>query len=374
VLKNYSRLQNFFKNFAYSLIFGKSIVQKTFIVIAIILLVSIIVGAVILIAMGGTGKGAERSKKIKAGETVLISKDAGENWERAAILKTFDVREIFLSQKNPGRVFILTKENGIWFKERDSEEWKEMPSLKIKKRSPLYFMAEDRDNLYVSFYSDRRGRIVRYNLESGGEEEIYHTPLEGYGVYGIWPSDDGRVLRLISSDGGFYESVNHGYTWQVVYRFNEGLLGMTLAQAKYILWVITSRGRILKTVNGGRSWDDISLGLKQFDKADKIENLVFDAPSQFLYLASGYGILKSFSGTAQWEALPLLLPPESLPIRDVRLDQTNSNIIYAGSKNQFYKSEDSAKSWRIITLPTKRQISRIAVDLIDNKVIYIGLE
>lgn len=352
--------------------------QKTLIVIAIVLLVSVIVGALVVIVSGAGDKrqisdAAKTGKKIKAGETVLISADAGENWERAGILKTYQVKEIFLSERNPGRVFILTEKNGIWFKERDGNEWKELASLKIKKGSALYFLTEDKDNLYISFYSDRRGRVVRYNLKTGREEEIYHTPLEGYSVFGIWPSSDGRVLRLISSDGGFYESQNSGYAWRVVQRFREGLLGMELNKDN-VLWLINSQGKILKTVNALRTWKDVSQGLNNFDKADKIKDLFFDEQSRYLYLASGYGLLKSLGGGNNWEVLPLLLPPESLPIKAVAIDPLNPKVIYSGSKNQFYKSEDDGKTWRIITLPTNRQISRIAVDLIDNKVIYVGLE
>ena len=348
--------------------------NKTLIAIVIILLVSVIIGAVIIIvSSGGGGGGAKISGK--AGETVLISKDAGETWERAGISKTFNTGEIFLSRNYPGRVFVLTAKNGVWVKERDSEEWKELASLKIIKGSLLYFLTEDKeDNLYASFYSDRRGRVVKYNFQSGAEEEIYHTPLEGYGVFGIWVSSNGKVLRLNASDGGFYESQNSGYAWRVLRRFKEGLLGMTVDSQRNILWLTNSKGRILKTADGGRSWEDISAGLEKFDKADNVENLVFDERSRFLYLASGHGLLRSFNGDGGWEVLPLLLPPEALPIKAAAVDPTDQNVIYAGSKNQFYKSEDNGNSWRIITLPTNRQISRIAVDLIDSEKIYVGLE
>lgn len=353
--------------------------QKTLIAIAVIFLISVIAGAVLIIVAGGGGLGRQTGSEIsksaskKTSETILISYDRGENWEKAGIPRVFGVKEIFLSKSRPGTIFVLTAKNGIWVKARDKNEWKELPSLKIKKNSLLYFLAEDKkNNLYVSFYSDRRGRVVKYNLENGKEEEIYHTPLEGYGVFGILVSGDGKIIRLISSDGGFYESRNGGYAWRVVKRFKEGLLGMVFDSFANNLWLVNSKGKILRTGAAGENWEVIK-ELEKFDKADEVENLFFDANSGFLYLASGHGLLRALYGK-NWEVLPLLVPVEALPIKAVVVDPTDSSVIYSGSKNQFYKSEDSGRTWRTRTLPTTRQISRVAVDLIDRNTIYVGLE
>lgn len=348
--------------------------RHTFIAIIIVVLVSVILGAVfIIMKMNGGFKITPRASD-KRGETILISKDGGENWEKAKIPKTLSVKEIFLSKKKPGFVYILTVRNGVWVKEDSGDNFKELPSLLIKKSSLLYAISEDaRRNMYVSIYHDRRGRVVKYNLDDKKEEEIFRTPLEGYGVFGVWPSHDGKVIRLIASDGGFYESDDYGYSWSAVKRFKEGLVQMALDNVDEIMWLVNSKGRVLKTSNKGASFIDLSEELKKFDKADEVENIVFDEKTGNLYLATGYGLLRAPYGKG-WKPVELLLPPEALPITAVAASQKNSNIIYAGSKNQFYKTDDGGASWRTITLPVKRTISRIAIDLIDSDVIYIGLK
>lgn len=348
--------------------------RHTFIAIIIVFLVSVILGATVIIVKMNGGFKITPSVSDKRGETVFISKDGGENWERAKIFGNFAVKEIFLSKRRPGFVYILTVRNGVWAKKDKSDNFKEFPSLLIKKNSLLYAISEDaRSNIYVSIYHDRRGRVVKYNLDDKKEEEIFKTPLEGYGAFGVWPSDDGKIIRLIASDGGFYESADYGYSWSIVKRFKEGLVQMTLDNVNEIAWIITSKGRILKTNDKGLSFTNVSEELKKFDKANEVKNIVFDEKTGNLYLASGYGLLKSLYGRG-WKPVELLLPPEALPIEAVAVNPKNSNVIYAGSKNQFYKTDDDGKSWRTITLPVKRTISRIAIDLIDSDIIYVGLK
>ncbi len=348
--------------------------RHTFIAVIIVIIVSLILGAVfIIVKMNGGFKIASKVSN-KRGETVLISKDAGENWEKAKISGTYAVKEIFLSKKRPGFIYILTVRNGILVKEDGNEDFKELPSLLIKKNSLIYAISEDgKQNIYVSFYSDRRGRVVKYNLGDKKEEEIFKTPLEGYGVFAVWPSQDGKIIRLIASDGGFYKSADYGYSWSVVKRFKEGLVQMAFDNANETAWIVNSKGKILETKDKGVSFSDISEELKKFDKADEVEQIVFDEKTGNLYLTSGYGLLRALYGRG-WNPVELLLPPEALPIMSVAVDPKNSKIIYAGSKNQFYKTDDDGKSWRTIALPTSRVISRIAIDLIDPDIIYVGLK
>ena len=182
-------------------------------------------------------------------------------------------------------------------------------------------------------------------------------------------------MRFISSDGGFYESVNGGATWKVKERFKEGLLQLIAdKRVSGKFWVRTSKGTILKTVDGGVNWVNVSENLKEFDGSKNIQDLTFDKGSLFIYSASDFGVLRSFDGNGRWSKIPLLVPSETLPIKSIAIDPKNSNIMYTGAKSQFYKSFDNGNSWNIVQLPTNREVSRIVVDPLDSDIIYVGLE
>lgn len=353
--------------------------QKTIVAIIIVFLVSVIIGALFLIVFNGTGTRHTQSetaketsgKAVLPNETLLVSDDGGENWKFADIPGKMDTTDIFLSKKNPGKVFLITPSD-IFVKEKDNNSWNKLFKSSLEKGSVYYFLTEDGgDNLYISIYSLNFGRVARYNLNDNGQEEIFQTPLQRYAVFGVQARDENN-LKIVSSDGGFYKSEDAGFSWKIIKRFKDGLLNLTENKKTGDFWVPTSKGGILK-ISADDKIRDVSFDLKRFDKASAIKQISYDENSGFLYLASGYGVLRSKNGEDNWDALPLILPPESLPVNSVAAHPYDAKIIYAGSLNKFYKSDDDGKSWRIIDLPTTRTISRIAVDLNNPKTIYIGL-
>lgn len=355
--------------------------QKTIVAVIIIFLVSVIIGAFFIIVFNGRGGGdnGNNEEELKrAGQTVLVSYDEGENWKDTNIFGNFDVRQIFLSKRDAGKIFAVTEGNGIYKKEKNSEKWEKLfppAGAKNPKGTLFYYITEDyQDNVYISEYINNRGKVIKYNLKDRSEEDIFETPLQKYAVFGINSSFNGDNIKIVASDGGFYESRDSGYSWRVSRRFKEGLLSMEINSATGDFFTATSKGKILKFSPKAEDFIDLSDGLNEFDKSNIIKNLHYDLNSGFLYLASGYGILKSKNGSGIWESVTLLLPPESLPVEAVMTDPYSSNIIYAGSRNEFFKSDDGGKSWRVVTLPTTRTISSIAVDFLDPKTIYVGLK
>lgn len=356
--------------------------QRTIIIIIIVFLVSVIIGALFIIVFHGSSEraaeeapGEKTDNKITFGETVLISKDYGETWERAKIPGIFAVKEIVFSKITEGRVYVITESSGVLLKDKDSENWKSLPFKKAKKGALYYYLTEDgKGNIYVSAYYDNKGKVIKLNLKDKTEEEIFETPLPRYAVFGIFVSLNGKTLRVISSDGGLYESSDSGYSWQVLSRFKEGLLDMVVNFETGDFWVPDSKGKILKFSAASKKFEDVSSSLRNFKGADAAQNIAFDENSGFLYLASGYGVLRARLGLNNWEALSLTVPPESLPIAAVYVSPNDAKMIFAGAKQQFYKSENSGKSWRTINLPITLSVSKISADKISPNIIYIGLK
>jgi photosystem II stability/assembly factor-like uncharacterized protein len=343
--------------------------QKSLVVIIVVFLFATLISIIGFIL---NGKAIFSNSRM---ESILISKDKGETWEKARGLGRINVSEFYQSREYPGRIYVLTN-GGIWVGEDGGKEWKKIPLFSVKKGALIHSVAESGNGeLFISFFQGRQSHIIKYNLKNAGEQEIYFTPLPGYGIFGIEVDFlNENILRLASSDGGFYESANKGFSWRAIKRFQEGILQLISDRknpGKF--WIRTSKGKILETFDNGRNWIDISLDFDKFDGSRKIENFVFDQNSGFLYVASDYGLLRSRGGN-RWETVPLLVPPEALPIKAVAVDPKNPDIIYAGTKNQFYKSFDDGHSWRISRLPTGRSVSRIIVDFLNPDIIYVGLK
>jgi photosystem II stability/assembly factor-like uncharacterized protein len=347
----------------------------------IIIIVIFVLGTII--AMAGLVFGASTSLSgTSAG--ILRSDNGSASWTVAPDIFKSEIETINFASN--GMVYAGTRRDGLWSFMPGSNKWIQTVTAGLGSGARVFDVtAEDaapatpeasdggRGTVLAAVFSGNQGRILR--LDGRTERELYFTPLSKYALFGLAQDPrDYRVLRIISTDGGFYESVDSGTSWKSVYRFNEGLVKLIADPADSgRFWTITSRGNIYGTNDAGRTWQDRSAGLAKFDRASDIQSAIFDRRAGALYLGTGYGLLRSYDGGASWLAVPLTIPPEVLPVTAVAVDPKNSKTIYAAAKNQLYVSYDNGESWHGSVLPTKRTAYTIAIDPQNSNNILIGL-
>ncbi|MGB5320008.1 WD40/YVTN/BNR-like repeat-containing protein [Eudoraea sp.] len=119
-------------------------------------------------------------------------------------------------------------------------------------------------------------------------------------------------------------------------------------------------GGVWKTVNGGRSWENISdgffggsIGAVQVAKSDP--NVIYVGGGEKTIrgnVSSGYGVWKTEDAGKTWKSLGL---KKSRHVPRIRIHPTNSNIVYAAvlgniykpsEERGVYKSVDGGASWK----------------------------
>ena len=111
-----------------------------------------------------------------------------------------------------------------------------------------------------------------------------------------------------------------------------------------------------------------------------VEGVAGDASVVYVGSASG-GVWKSTSGGISWTPLFDKQPVQS--IGDMAVDPTNPEVIYVGTGeanvrnsvsfgNGVYKSTDGGKTWKHIGLADTRHISRIVINPIDPRKVYVA--
>jgi len=130
-------------------------------------------------------------------------------------------------------------------------------------------------------------------------------------------------------------------------------------------------GGIIKTANGGESWESLSF------KTDKIYGLALDPnDSKIIYASTVVGdrgkIFKNFdSGTGgNWNEIYTAATNGPLVVY-LTIDKKNANTIYiATSDNQVAKSADGGVSWKNI-FQSKSPVIKISLDAKNSKLIYL---
>src|SRR3989344_4203264 len=265
-----------------------------------------------------------------------------------------EAKSFLISKINPKARFMGTRGNGVWEPRDGGKIFKKAQDEILKGRVDIYDIKEDvGGNLYLSTYNGTRGSFA-FSSYKTGSSEIYFNSLPRYGVFGAHL--EGNSISIISSDGGFYRSVNNGRSWELRSRKNFGLLKMYSVFGKN--FVLTSESTLISSSDSGKSWKDITplSGRKKL----KIRAFYGDQKSGFL-LALADKLLLSQNGGESWRELNLIVPAGALPVISVAIHPSNSNIIYASSEDILYKSVDSGSTWSLFEVPSARRVSTLFV-------------
>ncbi len=361
--------------------------------IAIIILIGLVViipfvlniAGVKVFQFGAVGGGSLGS----AGEGMLRSPDGGENWEGVSAVSRRDsfpssILSFAFHPQNLDIVFLGAKSSGLWRSIDGGKSWHKLTDRTgvLDLRSDVYKVALGRENpnlIYLAVFQGGRGLVLR--SENGGTtfSEVYLSPAARAGVFDIYldPQNEKHVL-IVTGDGGILESQNSGRSWRVKRRFTEAITRLIIHPLIFgEMYVITSSGNLLKSVDGGENWTDLTdrlrgtgleeniiptLDLNPFSAfsalgRQALEALILDPNDpETLYAGSKEGLTRSRDGAFTWKKLDLLIPPEALPISAVAVHPKNRNLIFAGASNQLHRSEDGGVNWSIDILPTKLRI------------------
>lgn len=334
------------------------------IIVAVVLVVALIV--LLPVFRQGGGEGGNGSG------TLFKSEDGGETWRPLEKFPGGEILTLDLDSRDSSTLLVGTSRRGVWQGKTSGEEFKQFPGG-VGEGAKVFDLLDSptKDEFTALVLFSNRGRVIRF--KEGQRTELLFTPLERFAYFQGDVGADGTI-RVIGSDGGFYESRNQGASWKTLARFREGLLLMAVNPGdEEEIWVVDSRGSLFRTQNGGSSWEDLTAPLRNFQGTSEAKAILFEPRTQILYHASRHGLLESSNRGRDWERVGLTLPPEALGVAAAVVDPANPLKLIVGAENQIYISEDGGASWKGTQLQKSGRVSRILIDRENPKNVYVGL-
>jgi photosystem II stability/assembly factor-like uncharacterized protein len=80
--------------------------------------------------------------------------------------------------------------------------------------------------------------------------------------------------------------------------------------------------------------------------------------------------LRSRDDGRTFESLPILIPPDALPVLAVAIDPKNTSRIAVSAASQLYESRDDGKTWAILPPPSAKRIIHLRYDALLPDVLY----
>jgi len=241
------------------------------------------------------------------------------------------------------------------------------------------------DKTYIEY--QKRLRADKKNLDNtltvGNWENLGPTTNNGgYGGLGRinvvreHPSNSNTIYAGAAS-GGLWMSTDGGNNWST--NTDElGSLGVTDLvfdpDDSNIIFMATGDGDhsdtysvgVLKSTNGGASWNTTGLNWTQNNNRTISRLLINPVNSDFIYAGGSNGIYKSTNGGTDWS-----LVFNTMSVKDMELKPGTPSTIYA-ARNAIYRSTDNGTSWTQLTsgLPTSG-MERIALAVSPNNANYV---
>ncbi|TSC80928.1 MAG: hypothetical protein G01um101429_53 [Parcubacteria group bacterium Gr01-1014_29] len=307
--------------------------------------------------------------------SLYVSEDGGTTWRGipGARFSPFHVLFDTLGKQ----LLIGTQETGVWRALTDTyadvSQYKDENGT-VPPEATVFDMAlsdVSPARIYAALRYNEQGYLVM--LTGSSFKELFFAPLEDTPVRKIAIDPFAADRIIIGAGSGFYQSSDAGETWEATYRFRSAITDILAhPHVPGQFFVTLQRGQLFRTSDYGKTWKEFTRSLSKFKGARNNQHLFIDSSSGIVYLTSDHGLLASWDDGAVWRAIPLIVPPGSLPALGFAIHPTQHNTLYISASSQLYKSEDGGQTWKGTQFMGKGVITAIAIDPADPETVVIG--
>jgi photosystem II stability/assembly factor-like uncharacterized protein len=261
---------------------------------------------------------------------------------------------------------------GLFYSYDGANSWQPATSLgagrindvKIDSESKCIIYAAITNRLYKS--TDCNRSWTRAFFDDNVNVQVTSIAIDHY---------DSTTVFIGTSRGEIIRSTDRGVSWTTLYRFNDNLKRIVIdPNDSRRMFVVTQNKGIYRSYDRGINWASLKDNLQEFRGATIFKDIVL-VPGHpgLIYLASGYGLLRSDDSGENWEEIELIPPSQNATINSVAVNPEAPNEIFYVTNTTFYRSYDGGVSWTTFKLPTAKAGWKLIIDPEDPNVIYLGV-
>jgi uncharacterized protein (TIGR03437 family) len=288
---------------------------------------------------------SEPSRLYAFGSQLLRSDDGGGSWINLTAYRRESIigggmKDLAVSPRNPEEV-VVANENGLWRSADAGLSWSGIN--------------ESLPNLPVQRFAGLPQTTQGVRIETAGYGVAEWVPGEKRAWRQVGPvSEDAELRRWLSAilettvtavtsagefvyagsgDGRLWVSPDRGRTWSVTGNAERGAASAVFADPReprvaLAAFAAPAGQRVLRTVNGGQYWDDLTTDLPE----GAVRGITADRPSGTVYAATDRGLymthadLNAPAPGGAWSAVEGLPAARAL---DVRLDPDGNQLFVA---------------------------------------------
>ncbi len=308
---------------------------------------------------------------------VFRSTDYGETWQQRVFVRQekkkvttisdIGVASIISAPGNPEELTITTYDGGVYRTSNGTEQWN-LTQLSSGTYSDFAYDATNPATQYAA-----TGSMIMKSMDGGDRWERIYTETRGETITAVVvDSYDPSRVYAGTNGGTLLKSANAGINWASLFDVNDTVLAITpLPQDTRTIYVTTANKGVYRSMDTGTTWQQLE-GLMHYSGAGQIHQLLLAGGTRNMYVATSYGLLRSDDGGTSWTPIKTLVPFGTVPIQTVAIDPRAPSVIYFSVNNLIHKSEDNGATWRTISVPTRRLITRLVINTTKDGELYLG--
>jgi photosystem II stability/assembly factor-like uncharacterized protein len=310
---------------------------------------------------------------------VYQSYNGGAGWAHVATMAAGEFYRIAVDSSTPYRICGGLQDNLNWVgpSQTRSQEGITNADWTNIEGGDGFYCAFDPDDKDVVYAESQQGFAHRMNMRTGEVKQLRPEPTEGQPAFRFnWnaplvqsPHEKGalylggnRVFKL-TDRGERWTAISPDLSTNDVNRITATgsgaeAYGVVYALAESpakagLLWAGTDDGKLWRTDDGGAHWTDLTASLPAAAKGQWISRvepghrdplvayLAVDAHRAGNYAPLAY---RTADGGRTWQSLAATLPAGG-PVKVVREDPFNANVLYAGTEFGLFASVDRGRRW-----------------------------
>jgi photosystem II stability/assembly factor-like uncharacterized protein len=313
---------------------------------------------------------------------VYYTENKGDTWQKKVLIPTtngtprsiasLSVSSLTIDPSDHKAIYYGSIENGLFYSYNQGTAWKHVSPLN---KITISNVAVDPDSKCI-IYTAIGNKLLKSTDCNRSWEQVYNDTSINVLVNTIAIDNyDSNILYIGTSRGEIIRSVDRGGNWETIGRFEDDVKEIVINPVNTkIIFVATLKKGIHRSMDGGANWVSLEENLKEFKQANRFKDIVILATdSREVFLANGYGILKTENNGESWKSINLITPETKTVINSLVVNPNNSEEIYYVTNTTFYRSLDGGKSWATKKLPTARAGWKLLADYENPDILYMGV-
>jgi len=286
-------------------------------------------------------------------------------------MATLNIVKVVLDPEDPLTLYAATEANGLFYSLDGGNSWQVFGNFNtgyirdvvVDYHNKCTIYAVTANKLFKTVNCGRDWNNIYYHQKN----QVLLTAIDIDSV-------TSTTLYLGTSEGEILKSIDGGYTWLTIDRVQgDKIMDIIVDPNNHkIIYVGTSRNSILKTKDAGKTWDSLAEGLKSYSGSQSYIQLIYDpaTPNGLVYVSKA-GLLHTVDGGSTWQLVTLLPSNKTTAILVAAVNPQNSAELYYTTASSLVKTIDGGVKWSSIKLPYNRYTTGMVISPANPNVSYL---